>query len=198
MDDNESPVWPRFLFLRHGETDWNLEGRYQGHTDIVLNETGIAQAERAADRLAHEKIDRIVTSPLLRALKTAAIVAQHKSSPIYIDAALRERAFGSFEGLVVNDVKRAHGLPLHERSRSILPDDAEQWTDTVQRVHAAVAEWLQTHPRETLLFVAHDGISRALAETLLQDTLASKHATPYAFEPTGNGRWQGGGTLMRA
>jgi probable phosphoglycerate mutase len=61
----------RFYFLRHGQTDWNREGRYQGTSNVPLNATGIAQARAAAELLARVKVDRIIASPLFRALKTA-------------------------------------------------------------------------------------------------------------------------------
>jgi broad specificity phosphatase PhoE len=79
-----------FYFLRHGQTDWNLEGRYQGHSDILLNATGIAQARAAADCLAGVPIDRIVASPLIRALATAAIVGEKMQKPIHIERGLIE------------------------------------------------------------------------------------------------------------
>jgi len=76
-----------FYFLRHGQTDWNLQGRLQGHTDIPLNATGLDQAHAAADMLADQGIDIIVSSPLVRALKTAAIISERIDRPIYIERA---------------------------------------------------------------------------------------------------------------
>jgi probable phosphoglycerate mutase len=70
-----------FYFLRHGQTNWNLEGRYQGHSDVPLNATGIAQARAAAACLAGVPIARIVASPLIRALVTAAIVGEKIQKP---------------------------------------------------------------------------------------------------------------------
>jgi probable phosphoglycerate mutase/uncharacterized phosphatase len=104
-----------FLFLRHGQTDWNLEGRFQGHTDIPLNATGLAQAHGAAERLARQPITAIVSSPLVRASKTAAIVAERLGLPLHIDPELMERSFGRYEGLVVKNVKKELGLRSDER-----------------------------------------------------------------------------------
>lgn len=177
-------AWHRFLFLRHGQTDWNLQGRFQGHSDIPLNATGLAQARDAADRLKRLPIHRIVSSPLVRALKTAAIVAEHIGLPIHIDNQLRERTFGSFDGLVIADVKRQHGLTPSEPAARIFPPDAEHWPQTLARSRAAVGRWLHDCPSETILFVAHDGIFRALSETLHGSWFESRHGTPYAFDPT--------------
>jgi broad specificity phosphatase PhoE len=114
-----------FYFLRHGQTDWNLEGRYQGHADTPLNRTGIAQAHAAAECLAEVAIDRIVVSPLIRAVATAAIVAERLGKPIQIERGLMERNFGSFNGLVIREVKALHGLRADQSSRDILPPDAD-------------------------------------------------------------------------
>lgn len=180
--------WNSFILLRHGQTDWNLEGRYQGQADIPLNATGVEQAEDAARRLATQRIDRIVSSPLIRALRTAATVAEHKSLPIHIDSALRERSFGRFDGRVIADVKREHGIPESEPSDNILPDDAEQWPQSLQRISAAVDQWMTAHPNETILFVAHHGIHGVLSETLYGERTKTRHGMPYRFERVG-ARW---------
>ena len=71
----------QFFFLRHGQTDWNREDRYQGITDTPLNDRGVAQAHAAAAALMDSNIDRIITSPMMRSLKTAAIVAEAINRP---------------------------------------------------------------------------------------------------------------------
>lgn len=175
----------RFIFLRHGETDWNREGRFQGHFDIPLNARGLAQAEEAARCLARHRIDRIVASPLIRALKTAAIVAESLGLPVHIESGLRERSFGAFDGLIVNEVKRQHGLTPDQPIKSLLPADAEQWPETVARSGRIAAKWLAACPDGAILFVAHDGIFRGLAEIVGAPDFPGRHATPYAFEPSG-------------
>jgi len=91
----------RFVYLaRHGETDWNLQQRWQGHTDVALNPTGHAQARGLAEAMASVPLAGIVSSDLLRASETARIVAEGLGLPVaYTDIDLRERAFGVFEGL---------------------------------------------------------------------------------------------------
>jgi broad specificity phosphatase PhoE len=132
--ESEMPIPPRsFYFLRHGQTDWNAAGRFQGHTDVALNALGVSQAHRAAQAPAACPIDIIVASPLIRALTTAAIVADRLNRPLFIDSALKERHFGAFEGLVVDEVKRRLGLKPHERLVQHLPADAEQWHETGAR-----------------------------------------------------------------
>jgi broad specificity phosphatase PhoE len=180
-----------FYFLRHGETDWNRGGRYQGHCETQLNATGIAQAHAAAELLAAASINRIVSSPFLRALATAAIVAEKLQRPIHLDRGLVERNFGSFNGLVIREVKAQHGLRPDQSSRTILPADADPWHEIFERIPPVIAKWMTAHPGETLLFVAHGGVFDALHEYMLGPRTGreSSHAAPYLASPTAAG-WQ--------
>src|SRR5215218_7633881 len=93
-----------FWFLRHGETDWNAEGRSQGRTDIALNSVGLAQARRAARTLVGiGGIATIVASPLTRARVTAEIAAEALGLPVALDEDLQEVNFGEQEGLPMGD-----------------------------------------------------------------------------------------------
>ena len=173
----------KFLFLRHGETDWNKAGRIQGTTDIPLNATGIAQARAAAKALAAEKFDRVIASPLSRALETARIVNQAHGRPLHEDAALMERGFGSFEGHGITELKRRHGIPMTQSLTTILPPDAEQWDATLRRTRGAIRAWTERYPDETLLFVSHGGVFGALHEQLAGAWLTTGNAIPYLFAP---------------
>ena len=155
-----------FFFLRHGQTDWNAQGRIQGHTDVPLNATGVAQAQAAAGRLAGRGIGWIVSSPLARARATADFVAARLGLPVHLDDDLKERRFGALERMIADEVKRAHGLAPEQPINLILPPDAEQWPQTVARSRAVVAKWLTAHPGKIVLFVSHDGLFRALHEQL--------------------------------
>lgn len=184
-------MFPRrpFYFLRHGQTDWNRDGLYQGITDVPLNALGVAQAKDAADTLAAIRIDRIVASPLSRALKTAAIVAEKCNLPILVERGLIERGFGSFEGLSVRETKASRGVPLDQNSRSIMPADADRWDEILERVPPVIGSWLTKYPEESLLFVAHGGVFDAVLAHLVGPRTGpeSKHATPYLAEPTATG-----------
>lgn len=173
-----------FYFLRHGQTDWNLAGRMQGHTDIPLNATGIAQAHSAAAQLKSLPITRIITSPLTRALTTAAIAAEATGLPLYVDSNLKERTFGSFEGELTADIRAKHNLVPEESISRILPPDAEQWPQTLSRAQTTIAHWLAKHPEETLLFIGHGAFFRALHESLLNEHYEAANATPYHYSPT--------------
>ncbi len=106
----------RLLFLfRHGETDWNREGRLQGHTDTPLNTTGLAQAQALAESLRPHRLDAVVSSDLARAQTTARIVAEALLVPLFLEAGLRETNVGAAEGLLWADAKARFGEGLTER-----------------------------------------------------------------------------------
>lgn len=87
------------LLIRHGETDWNVDKRLQGHTDIGLNATGQRQAALLGQALADEPLDAVFASDLQRARDTAQALAQRQGLTVQIEPALRERCYGGFEGL---------------------------------------------------------------------------------------------------
>ena len=88
----------RLLLTRHGQTDWNVQGRAQGRTDTELNSTGIEQAKRLAEKIKNYNIDIIISSPLKRARKTAEIIASGRGISVICDEDIIERSFGRYEG----------------------------------------------------------------------------------------------------
>jgi len=179
-----------FYFLRHGQTDWNVEGRIQGHTDTPLNATGIEQARQAAELLKSHPITRIISSPLIRALKTAAIAAESVRLPVHVDSRLMERTFGSIEGRLNAEVKAEHGVPPESSLTHILPPDAEQWPQTIHRAHSSIAHWLNTYPEDTIMFVGHGAFFRAMHEALTGQHHEAQNATPYLYTPCENAGWR--------
>jgi len=106
----------RILFLfRHGETDWNREGRLQGHTDTLLNATGLVQAKALGETLRIHRLDALLSSDLSRARTTAQIVSEALGVPLFIDAGLRETNVGAAEGLLWAEAKIRFGEGLTER-----------------------------------------------------------------------------------
>jgi broad specificity phosphatase PhoE len=110
-------------------------------------------------------------------------VAERVQKPLCVDSRLTERRFGSFEGLVVNDVKRQFGLRAHERLTAHVPADAEQWHETRARTAVVIGAWLERYPSERLLFVAHSGLFDALHEQMFGSRIEPKHE-PYFLRPT--------------
>ncbi len=144
-----------FVYLRHGETDWNRERRCQGHTDIPLNETGIAQARAARDRLGQTKLEivSIVCSPLERARRTAEIVNEALNLPITTLDSLKESGFGAREGALSGQWHR-------DWQDGITPDGAEPYDSFVRRSIGAINAALR-HAGPVLI-VGHGGVYRSM------------------------------------
>ena len=98
----------RLIAVRHGETAWNVEARLQGQLDIPLNERGLEQARRTAHWLAEDGPDVVVSSDLARAQATAQAIASFNRVPLELDAGLRERSFGGFQGMTHTEVAERH------------------------------------------------------------------------------------------
>jgi broad specificity phosphatase PhoE len=173
-----------FLFARHGATDWNREGRFQGRTDNPINDEGIAQAVAIVRRLRRFRIDQIVTSPLFRAVKTAEIIAAASATPIAVDNDLIAFDYGNLEGRVVTDTMRAHGLKTVQDLVSILPPESESWTSVCERVLRCVGRWMAACPQATVLFVSHDLMMQALSTKLCGRWFTYRFGAPYRFAPT--------------
>ena len=175
-----------FLCVRHGTTDWNRLGRFQGLTDIPLNDEGISQARAAARRLQAATFDHVVSSPLLRAVKTAEIIAEACSKPVSIDPDLIECNFGAFEGRPISEVMDEHGIAAVEALATILPHDAEPWHSVSARSLACVGKWLDHYPQVNILFVSHDAVMQSMSSALCKRWFNNRHGTPVRFLGDGN------------
>jgi probable phosphoglycerate mutase len=152
------------LLVRHGETDWNAAGRWQGQTDIPLNPRGQEQARDVAARLRHMGIAAIVSSDLLRARTTAEIIAAELGLEVnYLDASLRERSFGCFEGLTREEVEARfpEAWARYLADPGPAPPGGESRDALVERLLPALASAANRLPGP-LLVVLHGGAMRAL------------------------------------
>ncbi|HTB04631.1 MAG TPA: histidine phosphatase family protein [Bradyrhizobium sp.] len=175
-----------FLCLRHGVTDWNRQGRFQGRTDIPLNDEGIAQARAAALRLQTVAFDHIVSSPLIRAVKTADIVAEASCKPVLVDADLIECDFGSLEGKSIRETMQEHGITAMEDLATILPADGEAWAHVSERALRCVGRWLDRHLQADILFVCHDAVMQSMSQALCRCWFDNRHGVPFRFNRIGN------------
>jgi probable phosphoglycerate mutase len=177
---NAIPFW----FLRHGETDWNAEGRSQGRTDIPLNTVGLTQARRAALALVDRGIVTIVASPLSRALRTAEIVAEALSLPVATDDDLMEVAFGTEEGLPMGDWYDDWIAGTYT------PDGAETFAALHDRAVAAINR--ATARPGPVLVVAHGALFRALRLAFGHEpNVRTPNALPIWCAPPASGRvWE--------
>jgi len=167
----------RILFLfRHGETDWNREGRLQGHTDTPLNATGLAQAQTLGESLRPHRLDAVVSSDLSRARVTAQIVAEALRVPLLIEAGLRETNVGAAEGLLWADAKRHFGEGLTERWYSdgdVAFPGGETGIATRMRGLTGLRRFAIAHPYRRIGVSTHGAMVRQLM----------KHALPPGSPP---------------
>ncbi|MCC7281235.1 MAG: histidine phosphatase family protein [Acetobacteraceae bacterium] len=174
-----------FLYLRHGETDWNAAGLSQGNIDIALNQTGIVQAQAAASMLENRGIRSIVSSPLSRAHDTARVVAERLGLPVELDEALREVAFGVQEG------QPMAGWFNDWVDGRFTPAGGEHFSDLTARAVAAVNRATARDP--LVLIVGHGAFFRAVrAAAGLVANVRTKNATPIQMAPpaAGQAAWQ--------
>jgi broad specificity phosphatase PhoE len=154
-----------FVLVRHGETDWNREQRFQGHADVPLNETGRAQARELARSLLDVRFDAAYSSPLARALETATIVAQPHDLEVRTTTALMEVDLGSWSGLTRDEVAtRFPGGYSRWLEYGHGWEDGETYAELGERVESGILEIATRHREERVLAVTHGGpIRSALA-----------------------------------
>jgi broad specificity phosphatase PhoE len=155
----------RLLVVRHGQTDFNAQRRYQGAIDVALNATGIRQAEALAQRLRADAIDAIVSSPFKRALQTARVIARAVPRDVQVMEHFRERSVGVYEGLTSDEVKARYpdlwGQHL-TRQMNQAPPGGETILEVGCRVLEGLDQLKQRHSNETVLLVAHAFVGRVI------------------------------------
>jgi broad specificity phosphatase PhoE len=153
----------RLLLMTHAETDWNAQGRFQGHAGSSLNVRGRQQAEGLQQRLAHEKLQAIIASDLPRAWETAQIVAVPHALTVKPEPRLRELHFGAWEGLTLAEIQERDpdALSAWQADPSAIgPPGGETLANLAQRLQSFLDE-LAGHA-ESVLLVGHRGSMRVL------------------------------------
>lgn len=170
------------ILVRHGETEWNREGRIQGHSDSALTEEGIAQAHAMGQRLRNnlhaEPIDQVIASDLTRAARTAQMIASAIGQEITFDASIRERAFGIAEGKTYAEIDRDHP-EMFSRERETDPDFTAPGGESRNEFHARITNALQrianAHADQRVLVVTHGGVIAAVYRWLNGLPVSSPH-----------------------
>ena len=165
-DGGSGPQHSTLIFVRHGETVWNTEGRWQGWLDSPLTERGRRQAERAARRLANMAIDHAYCSDAGRAVETARILLEPHGLTATPVEHLRERYYGAHEGLDAGEIAARHpGTRFADSgmSRELWrPPGGETMAEVRARVVAHVVQAAAAHPGRTILNVTHSGVVRIM------------------------------------
>ena len=184
---------PRLVLWRHGQTVWNFEDRFQGQTDIPLDDTGVAQAELAARLLAALRPDAIFASDLSRAASTAAPLARLTGLPVTLDKDLRERHGGEWEGLTGPEIRSRY--PAEFRTWS--PPGGELADAVADRVYNALERIIETQPAGALAVVASHGAAIRLGMCKLLglseevwDTIGPLSNCSWSVLGTRRGHWR--------
>ncbi len=147
-----------FWLVRHGQTDWNVEGRWQGHADPPLNALGRKQTQILAEGLANVHFDAIFSSDLDRAYETACAVGDRQGIKVRIEARLREINLGEWEGLTREEIKKLY--PAEWKDREMFPLEArvpggESLFELATRIIPAASDIARLYPSGLVLIVSH-------------------------------------------
>ncbi len=157
------------IIVRHGETDWNVEGRWQGQIDVPLNANGHHQAQRMAESLVHAPITAIYSSDLRRASETAGYLARKFNLPVQTDARLREIHQGVWQGLRISEIQSNYRSEFQSREKSplqVAPPGGETVLQVGERLISFLADLIPSHTNETVAIATH-GFVMALLQILL-------------------------------
>jgi broad specificity phosphatase PhoE len=164
----------KLFIFRHGETQWNVEQRFQGHIDIPLNENGRDQARQLVPYFKEQSIEAILSSDLSRAFETATIIANHLQVPVFQDNRLREAHLGAAQGLTHNEIQEQFGESLVQRWRSSQVTDAdvcypggETGNKILERVFEGLEHFLCSQPFTRVGVATHGGVIRRVMQSLL-------------------------------
>lgn len=155
----------RFILIRHGETDHNIENRMSGWTEATLSSTGVSQAESLGKRLKHITIHRLITSGMERAAETASIVFPHLQENASTMERLKEMNFGIMESLTMDEIKDQHPedfIQLQKMDGEYVFPEGESLRSFHQRIQTAAQDLLKFPEDETVAVVAHSGTIRCL------------------------------------
>ncbi len=160
----------RIILVRHGETTWNIAGRYQGQEDTPLSERGLAQGRLLATALQDIPLDVCISSPLQRSRITCELCADLHGLPVQTDARLLEINHGAWEGVLAPDIERQYPKEFadwHSRPQLVQMPGGENLDDVRRRVRAAFDEYAAKYPGRTVLVGAHDAVNKAIICDLL-------------------------------
>lgn len=161
----------RIILVRHGETTWNIEGRYQGQEDTPLSPRGLEQGRLLAEGLRNIPIDRCLASPLQRSFQTCRLCADLHNLQVGTDERLLEINHGCWEGVLAADIQRQYPVEFAQWHREPhlvqMPGGGESLEDVRKRARAAFDEYAARYEGETVLVAAHDAVNKAIICDLL-------------------------------
>jgi len=177
----------RICFIRHGVTDWNIEKRIQGQTDVPLNAIGIQQAKALSNRIKYEKWDLIYSSDLTRAKVTADIVAGPLGLQVHTDPRLREMYCGDLEGTTLDERIQRWGEDWRNLSLGVEDDES-----IAERGMAFVEDIAEKHRGKNILVVSHGALIRKTIKKMIphKDTTEPLHNTSVTIVIRNDIQWE--------
>lgn len=168
----------RLIFIRHGQTLWNMDGRVMGQLDSPLSPLGEMQAQAIAERLAEVSFDHLYSSDLGRAVQTAGFIAARTGHAIQLEEDLRERHLGVFQGITGEDKRSLHAQTWKACKAGgadyQIPGGGESQNQRRQRASSVMERLAERHPGNTVVIVSHDGILRGFLAHVLGLDIASE------------------------
>ena len=156
----------RIILVRHGETTWNVEGRYQGQEDTPLSERGLTQGHLLAEGLRNTPIDLCISSPLQRSYQTCKFCADLHNLSVATDERLLEINHGTWEGILAKDIELQYPEEFHQWHTTPhlvqMPGGGETLEDVRKRVRDAFDDYVVQYPDKTILVAAHDAVNKAI------------------------------------
>lgn len=157
----------RIILIRHGETQWNIEGRYQGQEDTHLSERGLKQGHLVAAGLKDVPLDVAISSPLERSFMTCSFCAAFHHLPVLKDKRLLEINHGDWEGRLAGEIQAQYPEEFHawhtQPEKVTMPGKGgESLEDVRRRVRAAFDDYAKTYEGKTVLVAAHDAVNKAI------------------------------------
>jgi len=185
----------RVFIVRHGETDYNAQHRWQGHLDVPLNENGKQQADALATYFADQSIDLIFSSDLKRAYDTAQAIATAKKMDIKKEKRLREVHLGLFQGLTRTQIQEAYPQEAFnwDNDDSFVVPQGESRVQLQNRAYAAWQSLTKSKDAKTIMLVSHGGTIRMLLQKLFPEKVAYiklKNTSISIIERDEEGNWQ--------
>lgn len=160
----------RVILVRHGETTWNIEGRYQGRKDTPLSPRGLEQGRLLAEGLRNVPLDAAVSSPLRRALVTCGLCAGPRGLTVETDPRLTEISHGEWEGRLAGEIEAGYPDEFrlwHTAPHRVRMPGGENLEDVTRRARAAFDDYAERYDGRTLLVAAHDAVNKAVVCDLL-------------------------------
>ena len=172
----------KIYITRHGETQWNKEGRMQGWNNSDLTEKGKDCARKLGQRLNHIDFDCIYCSPLGRAIETANHIKGHKDIKIIINEDLKEMGFGSWEGMEhtkIEELNKEQQYHFWNKPHLYEPIDGESYQELIERVKKALNDIINNDCGENILIIAHAAVIKAIYLIIKNHSLEEFWGPPF-------------------